>query len=582
MTLSNIYQRIPKRYVLSLLGFFGLFNAFVLRSNISIAIVAMVTPTIDNSSDNMTIMIPAVYNWSTTTQGYILSSFFYGYCIAEILAGFLATRFAGRILFGGSVGLCACLTLFTPLCVQNGSGALIFLRFLEGISSVSSLSIEETLQKTPDFVIFNQKSCVYPSLHSIWSKWAPKQDKSKLATFAFSGAYIGTFVTMLFGGFIAADWSWEWQDTIPWKDIFTSLPVWAIITAHFGTNWVIYTMFTELPTFLVKSLDFRVDKAGLLSALPWLPLAISVYGAGFISDKLTEKYSTLNVRKFIMSISFTIIASGFLLITVLDNEDRALIVIGSIIVIGACGPAWASFGVNHLDIGGNYAAVLMGISNCFGSTPGFIVPLITGYIVQNSQLKREWNDVFIIPIFISVATLMFYTFFAAGELQPWALHSSEEHQRVLNNNAASRDINEHNAECCGTVADVLCIVGESRKQVEQDQDSSHNLNFTRSTNIDQQSLNQHMNDDLNQSSNCDDEELDKLSIASSFSMSQCSAPVIIQNQTKSSFIIEDYSDNIYSEKTKAIRHSDKPSSKNQCEDEPDTYTERKKTSFSSN
>ncbi|CAF1626081.1 unnamed protein product [Rotaria magnacalcarata] len=105
------------------------------------------------------------------------------------------------------------------------------------------------------------------------------------------------------------------------------------------------------------------------------------------------------------------------------------------------------------------------------------------------------------------------------------------------------------------------IVGESRKQVEQDQDSSHNLNFTRSTNIDQQSLNQHMNDDLNQSSNCDDEELDKLSIASSFSMSQCSAPVIIQNQTKSSFIIEDYSDNIYSEKTKAIRHSDKPSSK---------------------
>ncbi|CAF3774423.1 unnamed protein product [Rotaria magnacalcarata] len=424
MTLSNIYQRIPKRYVLSLLGFFGLFNAFVLRSNISIAIVAMVTPTIDNSSDNMTIMIPAVYNWSTTTQGYILSSFFYGYCIAEILAGFLATRFAGRILFGGSVGLCACLTLFTPLCVQNGSGALIFLRFLEGISS----------------------SCVYPSLHSIWSKWAPKQDKSKLATFAFSGAYIGTFVTMLFGGFIAADWSWEWQDTIPWKDIFTSLPVWAIITAHFGTNWVIYTMFTELPTFLVKSLDFRVDKAGLLSALPWLPLAISVYGAGFISDKLTEKYSTLNVRKFIMSISFTIIASGFLLITVLDNEDRALIVVGSIIVIGACGPAWASFGVNHLDIGGNYAAVLMGISNCFGSTPGFIVPLITGYIVQNSQLKREWNDVFIIPIFISVATLMFYTFFAAGELQPWALHSSEEHQRVLNNNAASRDISEHNAE----------------------------------------------------------------------------------------------------------------------------------------
>ncbi|CAF4422155.1 unnamed protein product, partial [Rotaria sp. Silwood2] len=119
------------------------------------------------------------------------------------------------------------------------------------------------------------------------------------------------------------------------------------------------------------------------------------------------------------------------------------------------------------------------------------------------------------------------------------------------------------------------IVGASRKQVEQDQYSSSNLNLTRSTNIDQQSLNQHMNDDLNQHMDNDDEELKQLSVASPFSMSQCSSPVIIQNQTTSSFTIEDYSNNIYSEKTGKIYHSDKSSSKQQCEDEPDTYTEGK-------
>ncbi|CAF4130304.1 unnamed protein product [Rotaria magnacalcarata] len=137
------------------------------------------------------------------------------------------------------------------------------------------------------------------------------------------------------------------------------------------------------------------------------------------------------------------------------------------------------------------------------------------------------------------------------------------------------------------------IVGESRKQMEQDQYSSSNLNLGRSANIDQQSLNQHMDDDLNQHMDDDlnqhmddddlnqhmddDEELQPLSIASPFSMSQCSSPVIIQNQTTSSFIIEDYSNTIaaYSEKTRKIYHSDKPSSKQQCEDEPDTYTEEK-------
>ncbi len=74
---------------------------------------------------------------------------------------------------------------------------------------------------------FYLKGFIYPSLHSIWSKWAPKNDKSKLATFAFSGrekfetkkkvfifffkgSYIGTLITMMFGGIIAAYWSWEW------------------------------------------------------------------------------------------------------------------------------------------------------------------------------------------------------------------------------------------------------------------------------------------------------------------------------------------------------------------------------------
>ncbi|CAF4021138.1 unnamed protein product [Rotaria sp. Silwood2] len=119
------------------------------------------------------------------------------------------------------------------------------------------------------------------------------------------------------------------------------------------------------------------------------------------------------------------------------------------------------------------------------------------------------------------------------------------------------------------------IVGESLEQIEEDQYSSSNLNFTGSTNIDQQFLNQHTDDDLNQLSNSDDEELNHLSIASPLSMSQCSSPVIYQSQTTSSFTIEDHSSNIYLEKTKRIYPPDKSSSKEQCEDEPDTYTEGK-------
>jgi len=37
---------------------------------------------------------------------------------------------------------------------------------------------------------------------------------------------------------------------------------------------------------------------------------------------------------------------------------------------------------------------------------------------------------------------MFYTFFASGELQPWARVNIDEYQHVLNNPISSRDVSQ--------------------------------------------------------------------------------------------------------------------------------------------
>jgi hypothetical protein len=54
----------------------------------------------------------------------------------QIPAGILTTLIGGKYLFGGGVGLCGLLTLFTPLCARIGPGALITLRILEAIATV--------------------------------------------------------------------------------------------------------------------------------------------------------------------------------------------------------------------------------------------------------------------------------------------------------------------------------------------------------------------------------------------------------------------------------------------------------------
>ena len=81
------------------------------------------------------------------------------------------------------------------------------------------------------------------------------------------------------------------------------------------------------------------------------------------------------------------ISIAFSIVTLLTERHQTLIIIVITIAIASCGPAWASFGVNHLDIGGHYAGILMGLSNSIGSTPGFLVPMVTGYVVRNTHVS---------------------------------------------------------------------------------------------------------------------------------------------------------------------------------------------------
>ena len=85
-----------------------------------------------------------------------------------------------------------------------------------------------------------------------------------------------------------------------------------------------------------------------------------------------------------------VIALALLIATFSSANHRTLIILCIIIAIGSCGPAWASFGVNHLDIGGHFAGILMGLSNCIGSTPGFLVPILTGYIVEDTDVRSTF------------------------------------------------------------------------------------------------------------------------------------------------------------------------------------------------
>ena len=65
-----------------------------------------------------------------------LGSFFYGYIITQIPAGYVASRSGGKLLLGFGILGTSVFTLFTPLAADFGVGALVALRALEGLGEV--------------------------------------------------------------------------------------------------------------------------------------------------------------------------------------------------------------------------------------------------------------------------------------------------------------------------------------------------------------------------------------------------------------------------------------------------------------
>ncbi|KIH67181.1 hypothetical protein ANCDUO_02486 [Ancylostoma duodenale] len=48
----------------------------------------------------------------------------------------------------------------------------------------------------------------YPAMHVMWSHWAPVLEKTKLATFAFSGSYFGTVISIPLSAVIGQALGW--------------------------------------------------------------------------------------------------------------------------------------------------------------------------------------------------------------------------------------------------------------------------------------------------------------------------------------------------------------------------------------
>ena len=417
-TLSLGFWR--SRYTLICLCALATFICYLDRINISVTIIPM--------AEEM--------SWDPKTQGLVLSSFFVGYLLTQIIGGWLADKFGGKIVLAYGVMLWSLFTVLIPPSAAFGLTMLILVRIGLGMG----------------------EAVLLPSIYALVGRWFPATERARAISFNTSFVWLGTVCALLVTPVIVSSLGWRWvfylygalgvfwfllwlplvsaqpqshrkisaqelaeisgssqpagADNAPGiVDLLKHRAVWAIIVAHFCYNWSLYVLLSWLPSFVNKGLGVDFKSVGLVTMLPYVCAFFAMNVAGTVADKLvTRGMSVTRVRKLMQTLAMGGLVISLSIVGLVETVTAAIIIMCCGMGLGSF--AGGGFAVNHMDIAPRHAGKLMGITNTAGTIPGIVGVYISGLILQ---LTGSWMLVFQVTAGVSLFGLIFYLLFASGE-----------------------------------------------------------------------------------------------------------------------------------------------------------------------
>ncbi|XP_035827924.1 putative inorganic phosphate cotransporter [Aplysia californica] len=107
--------------------------------------------------------------WSKETQGFVLSSYFWGYVGLQLVSGWVVGRVGSRYTLGLSVLAASVACVFIPVTAMHSVvGTMVLRAFIGFVNGVAA-----------------------PAVHNLLSNWAPAKEISTLGAFAYAGHSVG-------------------------------------------------------------------------------------------------------------------------------------------------------------------------------------------------------------------------------------------------------------------------------------------------------------------------------------------------------------------------------------------------------
>lgn len=383
------------------------------------------------------------YDWSKTDSGTVLSSFFWGYMMTQVLGGYVSDHIGGeRVLLIVAIGW-SVLTFFTPEMISSTSGNIWLV----------------VLGRT---IIGALQGAHFPAIASIISNNLHSSEKTFFTSVVTSGPAVGMLLSGSIGSFILEKYGWPYvfrtfgllgiswiimlkylgmelnhktdgtteaekfdsklMSNIPWLLFFKHSAFWSMLFAHLSEANSFFILLNWLPTYFDET--FPHGKGWVFNVVPWMISPLSSILGGWLAEYLIAKgWKIIVIRKVLEASSQISKACLLVIIGYLQSYTWALICLA--LAVAAGGLHGSAVFMNPQDIAPQYAGSVFGIMNTVGAIPGFVGVYLAGYILETSE---SWSTVFNLTALLNVLGCLSFVIFGIAkpivpELEDKILHT---------------------------------------------------------------------------------------------------------------------------------------------------------------
>ncbi|XP_062935258.1 voltage-gated purine nucleotide uniporter SLC17A9 [Cynocephalus volans] len=371
------------------------------------------------------------FGWNKKEAGIVLSSFFWGYCLTQVVGGHLGDRIGGEKVILLSASAWGFITTATPLLAHLGGAHLVFMTF--------SRILMGLLQ-----------GVYFPALTSLLSQKVRESERAFTYSTVGTGSQFGMLVTGAMSSLLLDCYGWQsvfyfsggltllWvcyvyryllsekdlilalgilerglpvsrHTKVPWRQLFQKPSVWAAIISQLSSACSFFVLLSWLPTFFKET--FPHAKGWVFNMVPWLVAIPASLFSGFLSDCLINQgYRAITVRKF-MQVMGLGLSSVFALCLGHTSSFIQSVVFASA-SIGLQTFNHSGISVNIQDLAPTCAGFLFGVANTAGALAGVVGVYLGGYLIETTG---SWACMFNLVAIISSLGLCIFLVFGQAQ-----------------------------------------------------------------------------------------------------------------------------------------------------------------------